>query len=465
MPRRVQDILPNERRSIREIPVEKPVPTFIDDSKKRRSRDDDESEKDIRDVKKGLSNIPIHRIHEDKPERMNLTPPARPVKKNRKGRLKWLGIFFIIIILVAGLGYIASLYYSKATFTIVPKSIPLSANGTFVSQYTSGTSNLSYSLITLTGSASTTISATNGAMTSTKAQGKVTLYNSYSNTPVRLIAGTRLANDNGLVYRLDSSIVIPGMTGASTPGKLVTNITADVAGQEYNVSNTDSISDFKVVAYKGTPRYETIYARIASPFAGGYLGVKKIIDNKALASTSEQLSASITAKLLTEALANVPEGYIMFDNAYVSIPGEVKVTGEANDSAIVSRGGTMYGIIFKRQELVSKISNNASDSAFGDIGYEDPDFSSFKFTISNPKEFSPTKKNSLIFQLKGAVSLYGNIPVEEIKNKLAGLSLNSTTDVLREYSSVIKTSSGDLVPKWAKVPSDPDRVNVVIEKE
>lgn len=461
MPRRVQDILPGERRSIRDIPTEKPVPTFIDDSKRRRSIED---MKPKEETSKSLGNISIHRIHEDKPERMSFTPPPKEPRRRKKGRLKWLFVPIIIILCVAGLGYAASFYYSKASFTIKPKAIPFSASGNYVSQAADTAGGLTYALISLNGSASTTIPATNGAVTSTKSQGKVTLYNSYSATSVRLIAGTRIANDNGLVYRLESSISIPGMIG-TTPGKLTTTVIADQAGQEYNIPSTDAVSDFKIVAYKGTTRYDTVYAKIASSFTGGYSGTKKIVNPKSLASTSEQLASSIRTKLLAEAQANIPEGYIMFDNAYVSSMGEPVLSGDETDKAIVSQKGTLYGILFKKKELASKITGGQSDTAFGDMGFEDPEFSQFKFSIVNAKDFSPTKKNNLIFNLKGDTHLVAHIPVDEIKARLGGLSSNAAKDVFREYSSVIEQSSGELVPKWAKVPRNPERINIVVKTD
>jgi len=59
--------------------------------------------------------------------------------------------------------------------------------------------------------ASTTVQATAGAYTETKAQGTVTLYNAFSAQSWKLIAGTRLKNDSGLIYKMTSSVQHSGI--------------------------------------------------------------------------------------------------------------------------------------------------------------------------------------------------------------------------------------------------------------
>ena len=50
------------------------------------------------------------------------------------------------------------------------------------------------------------------------------------------------------------------------------------------------MSDFSIVAYKGTPRYTTMYARIAGDITGGFVGKKKTVNPGTLASTTATCS-------------------------------------------------------------------------------------------------------------------------------------------------------------------------------
>ena len=68
-------------------------------------------------------------------------------------------------------------------------------------------------------------------------------------------------------------------------------------------------------------------------------------------------------------------------------------------------------------------------------------------------------------KLKGDFNMVGVIPVDELKEKLAGVPLAATQAVLKPYyGSVIESGSGELIPAWAKVPKDTSRITVNVEK-
>jgi hypothetical protein len=457
MPRRVQDILPGDRRSIRDIPIERKSPV---ESGTRNYRKEPAST-NTREVK-------IHRV--DKGEsigRMLVTPP--PSQSHKKRNTKWLLVTTGAILVIAGVGFVASTYFSKATFTIVPKTIPFSVDGTFVAKNSVTDGSLAYDLVTIHGTASTTVPASDGPAVSTKAQGKVTVYNSYSAKAMTLIAGTRISNDSGLIYKLKSSIVIPGYTkkGDNTiPGSITTSVIADQAGESYNISHNDSISDFKIVAYKDSPKYDYVYARIASDFKGGFVGTKKIISPTVTASTTELLKTKLTSSLVDQIKTATPEGYIMYDNSYVVSFSPVVVGGVDSDSASITEEATLNGILFKKSNLIANIGGAKAITSFGDFTYDALGLEKLEYNISNLKDFSPEKKNTLIVHFKGDLKLVGIVPIDELKKKFAGISLAETVDVLKAYISVIdiNKSSGELAPPWAKVPSDPQRVVIKIQK-
>lgn len=385
--------------------------------------------------------------------------------KKRSGGKKALLFIMGIVVLVAIAGYLASVYFSRAAFTIVPRVVPFSVDSTYVAQNVPGKGALVYELATIKGDMSATVPATDGQKISTTAKGKITVYNGYSTQSQRLIAGTRFSDDSGKIYRLSSSIVIPGYTSSGSniiPGSVTASIVADQPGQSYNIGKGDSVSDFKVVAYKGTPRYESIYARLASDVSGGFVGTKKTISPAVLASTTAALQASITEGLVAKLRDGIPSEYVMYPKAFVSTFASPVIGGSDSKSATVSVHGTVFGILFKRSELVSKVAGEQAVGTFDNMRFETPGLESLDFSIANAKDFSPEKKNTLIIKLKGEAALMGSIPVKEIKEKLAGLSLSETSAVFRSFKPVIEIekSSGSVTPPWADVPNDPERIKV-----
>ena len=321
---------------------------------------------------------------------------------------------------------------------------------------------MTYSLITVKGTASTTISAVDGPYQSTKAHGTVQIVDYYAAVPQRLIAGTRFIDNTGRIYRLTSSIVVPGAQSSSTPGKILAQITADQPGQSFNISKNELVGDLKIAAYKGLSKYDTIYGKIVSDIAGGFEGTKKSVNPAAIASSTALLKLKLAASLVNQVKTTVPDSYIMYPNSYVTTFGTPIVGGAEQGQASVSLTGTAYGILFKRSDLEGKLAGDKLN-VFGNFAYTSQGLDELTFQISNAKDFSPDKKGTLVFHVTGNLSLIGTVPVEDLKAKLAGVSLSKTQDLIRPFNAVIESGSGELVPPWANVPSDPSRISIIIK--
>jgi hypothetical protein len=479
MPRRVQDIIPADRRSIREISVPSRTPARATTRSKKTVDVVEVGEEEVPVIKTskipeskipdkasitGESELSINRIAVP-PRRMPVTPPS--IDNSRRWKFgKWPIITIVIILAIVLAGYFASAYYSQATFTIVPKVVPVTINSTYVAQGSSQNNGLFYEVITLNGSATTTVASTNGPLTNTKATGKVTLYNYNSTQSVRLIAGTRLSGDSKLLYRLSSSIVIPGYTksGANiVPGKINANIVADQPGQNYNIPADPSI-ELKIVAYAGSAKHSTIYSKTISAVSGGFSGVKKNVSAAAMASSTTGLKSEITNSLLEQAKLAIPAGYIMYDKSFVTVFGSPVIGGTASTTATVSLQGTMYAIAFPESKLIEAFAGAQTVALFDSFAYTAPGLKDLNVSITNIKDFSPTKKGALVLSAKGDIKLVGTVPVDEIRKKLAGIPLSSTQEIFKSYSPVIQSGEGELAPPWANIPTDLNKVKIIVEE-
>ena len=412
MPRRVEDIKPGDRRSIRDIPLRRAAggagdaPRAADPAKER--------------------DIPIRRVRIAPPSPVVSTKPPRP-KKRKNGKRLWAAAGIVAVVIAAA--YASSSFFARATFIITPVVKPISVDATMVATGTSTPGYMTYKMIDASASESATVPAVNGPPVSVKAAGEVTLYNAYSTAAQRLIAGTRIANDSGLIYRLTGSVVVPGYTvskGVDVPGSAVVSIVADQPGQNYDVSGSDAVSDFKIVAWQGTPRYSGFYARLASDVTGGWTGVKKAVDPGVLSSTTGSLQASLTAELQAKLSSLVPDGYILYPGAETSSFSGPDIGGTATSTATVTESGALYGALFKISDLVDRLSGASTTASFEPYAYTAPGLESLSFTVTNPSTFSPSKAGSLIARVKGNMKLVGTVPVDELKAKLAGLSLDQT---------------------------------------
>ena len=463
MPRKVQDIIPGERRSIRNISKREASPV-------RTTRKEALVER--RAEKRFTEEVPIHIIKEqeapviEESVQNEVSTPKTPRRSRKPRQWKWLSLALGITIVIMTIGFVASHYFSKATFTLIPRNIPVHLDSTYVTQSTPGT-GIAYDLVSFHGTATTTIPATSGAAISTKAQGKVTFYNAYSAQSQRLIAGTRIASDaSGLIYRLASSVSVPGYTskgGSIIPGSISTTISADKAGDAYNISGTDSISDFKVISYKGSTKYDTVYARITGPITGGFIGTKKNVDPTILASTTITLQNKIIANLLAQASNTIPAGYVMYPQTYITSFAKPTVGGTDPSSALVTVQGTVYIPLFNKTDIASHGAGATTTDSFKPYGFTTPGIESLSVNIVNTTDFSPEKKGALILRIKGDFKIIGSIPVTEITKKLIGIPLVDIQKTLHSYAPVIKSASGEVTPPWAPMPRDSQRISIVVQ--
>ncbi|MBU6426800.1 hypothetical protein KGQ27_00995 [Patescibacteria group bacterium] len=467
MPRRVEDILPNDKRSIRNIPIGSKSAHAGSEGLVNKNIATEPARKPLKNESFGRE-VPIKRV-------MPLSPPPYTARadrpKRRKGKgLKILLVFIGAIIVVGFGGYAVSAFFSRAIFTVMPREIPISVDGTYIFNSTAKSGTLSYNVIKESDSVSANVPASDGSTVETKAKGVMTVYNAYSLSARRLIAGTRFDSGNGKIYRLTGSIMIPGYakspSGQIIPGHIDAPIIADQAGDDYNITGTDSVGDFKIVAYKGTDKYDTIYGRIAGTVTGGFAGQKKTVAKDILASTTAALEAQLTARLQAKISGEISSNFVIYGNGYLISFSEPAIAGGQSDSATVTISGTAYGIELKKDELVARLANGTNLDSFKGMPYDTPGLDQLSFSISNAKDFSPAKGNPLVAELKGTMKVVGRIPVDELKAKFAGLSLSGTNAVMRQYSPVIDLakSSGQVVPPWAKVPTNFDKISIIVEK-
>ena len=91
------------------------------------------------------------------------------------------------------------------------------------------------------------------------------------------MATTRFATSDGKIFRLASTVTVPGATvvnGQITPSTISAPIIADQPGPDYNVG---PVARLTVPGFqKDAARYSGFYGTIASSTSGGYIGKKAV---------------------------------------------------------------------------------------------------------------------------------------------------------------------------------------------
>jgi hypothetical protein len=408
-------------------------------------------------------------------------PKKQKIKRLPNPRRRKIWLIVLLAVACIAIIFIAMTYvYAKAVVIITPKAEQIAVSGTYTASASSAsTGALPYEVIQTSETASTTVAASQGPLIENKAWGQVILYNAYSTTAQKLLIGTRLINDKGLIYKTAETVTIPGIhktptTGnaggvanpnATSTGSVSVYVVADQAGSQYDIAPTDLTGDFKIVGFQGEPKYTSIYGRLKPKGAiiGGYSGYKEMVATSTLKQAQTNLSQSVTSALQSDLKALVPTGYVLYDGAYIIKLASTTVdSASTSASAVVSLKGILYGIMFKASDLVKAIAP-AQVAEFPPGDFVINNLSLLKFTPTNETAFQSIldsqSSGQISFSLSGSFGLVGTFPSADVARALTGLSVAQSKDVFAKYSTIM-TAHAIITPFWKH--SFPDSSNKII---
>jgi hypothetical protein len=350
--------------------------------------------------------------------------------------------------------FIVLSFFKGATLSYVPRSAPLSFTGETFNAYKSASSGLLYSVVKLSGDKGEVVNASGERDVSRKATGTIVIYNNASAEPQTLVATTRFQTADGKVYRIDKGVTIPGKT-ASAPGSIEATVTADQPGDSYNIG----LVDFTLPGLKGTPRFDTIYARSKTPMTSGFVGKEKSVSDADLAKARSDLQTSLTQELQAKAQAEVPGDFILFP-ALTSVTFEDLPQTAASDTQVtVNVRGTLYGVMFKKTDLALALSlGKAARAASDPVEIADYTPLTVSFASSSPADILAA--TSVSFKVTGETLLVWKTDEVSLKADLAGRKKSDLTAILKNYPT-ISSATAAIRPFWqATFPEDPGKIVV-----
>ncbi len=382
--------------------------------------------------------------------------------RHNKGKKSWK--------LYAALGAIAlfalfflSVQYASATIRINPVTHEVAVNSSRMYL-----NEVAHRVVEVEASVSATAEAKGTMQVSRKATGRVVLYNAFSSTEQRLVINTRLETPEGLVFKTDAPVTIPGQkmeNGKAVPGSVEVNVTADVAGDKYNVG----FKDFKLVAYRGSDRYDAIYGRTKTSIGNGYVGEVPNVATAQVASTSQSLRQELLAKLKAEVLKEVSEskGEVFIEDAIVPVYEALKQE-VSQDGAVLtmSQKATAKAIIFNRSEVsefLIKTQNQEEQATSTDIVYTG---NLSKLFIKLPTDTIPedlTKDNAYVMT-SGTSTISSSIDTLRIAKAVSGLTREQAIPAIKQLVE-LESIEVSIKPWWkSKLPAASKRVFVEIEQ-
>jgi hypothetical protein len=386
------------------------------------------------------------------PRRIPPTPSSSGGEPSRRGLWVLAGISVLLLYLTF------ALFFSGAKITVTPRQEQVVLDGRFSAVKEAQPLGLQYETMSLSEEETRKLQATGEKQVETKASGTIIVYNNFNSSPQRLIKNTRFMSPDGLIYRIPSSIVVPGqktVNGKVVPGSVEAVVYADSPGEEYN---KDELVDFTIPGFKGGPRYSAFYARSKTPMTGGFAGVVKTVSPAEENAAREEIRTALSEQLKKKARQQIPKGFILYDDAVFIDTDSLPNTEDTNSGkVIIGERVTLHGVLFNEEALSAFIARNTI-AHFEESSVIVSNLNELTFKIVDKTEARPWKEERLSFTLVGTPYIIWTFDETRLKNDLAGKSKQQINTILSGYPGIEKAEVV-IRPFWKK--SFPKNINKI----
>lgn len=404
---------------------------------------------------RSIRNIPLSTAHRRAPVVREEHYEPMPMQRRPQKRRGFLWAIVGVVLICAIAGILLSTLFAGATVTVFAREEQISLPQTFQANINPAAGGLPYVSMTITRAATTSITASGTRQVSRPASGVITVYNTYSTSPQRLITNTRFEAPDGKIYRIHEPIEVPGATQGSgtalTPGTATITVYADSPGAEYNRGATK----FTIPGFKGDPRYETFYAEAAA-LVGGFVGTEPAVAGADLTKASAALQQDLENAINSAITSQLPDGFIPVSGAFDITFSDIAQSPGQGNTALLSQSATASAAIVRVSDLAAAIARAGVEGYTGEA-----------VTLSEPNAVtvavaSTTKPvGTLTITASGNSALKWQYDPIALKQALLGKEKSAFEDILETFRPAITKAEAKVRPFWqGNFPSDPEKITV-----
>lgn len=414
--------------------------------------------KSIRNIKKET----ISPAGKTKPKMHFIDEELAPVHKynnteSDKTRSSKYILWVIAIVCIGALLFALSFLFVKAKITIVPKSIDAVLDQQLNLTKDDKSTDVYFSLVSIEGEEKKNFESGEAKDVSIPATGKVIIYNSYSKNSQNLDINTRLEGSNGKIYKTEKKITVPGISSDGNPGKIEVGIYATENGESYNSEPLD----FKILGFKGNPKYNKIYARSVGSINGGFVGKINTLSDIEKEGAYSELGSVLKEKLSKKVADQIPEGFLLYDKAiFFDVLSENIGKGSSDTEVEVSVKGKLYGFIVNEKVLTTKIANNIIEKYNNEDIYLN-NIKNLDLTILNAESITEDI-NNLSIKLTGNSKFVYRVDPKQVSTDLLGKNKKYFNQIMSDYLN-IESANLELFPPWMSVlPDKIEKINITV---
>lgn len=420
--------------------------------------------RDPRDLRRPLSqteSAPQEEAYDESTEEAQMDDDIRNIKieVGRSNRFRKYAFLTILAVASIGAGAVATVMMAGAEVTVKPKWKDVAVSAIVEAKRNPSAADIGYELLTLTEDGDRTVSATGQEKVTEKATGEITIYNEHSTAKQRLIKNTRFESPDGKIFRITDSVEIPGLTkdasGKITPGSIVAKVIADGPGESYNVAP----AKFTIPGLKGSEQYTKVYGESKAAMAGGYEGMKFIIDEGELSKARQELHLEMRERLLARLKSERPSGFVFYDGSVTFAYDSLQPVDAGNQSVTLKEQVRLIAPLFKTDSFARYIADKTIAGYEGEpMRIEDPTLLSFSYPATST---DLSTLDTLRFRLDGSIRMIWKYDMEKLRNDLKGVKETALPSILSAYPAIDR-SRVVIRPFWRdSFPSDIEKIRIL----
>jgi len=385
---------------------------------------------------------------------------------NKRGNNRLI-LSIVLFVVIVGTAIGLSAILGKTEITIYPKFREPNISAEFTAYPDKRVGELSYEIMTLETTRESQVKATGQVTVQEQATGNIEIIKSTPGAE-RLIKNTRFRSPDGLVFRIQESVVVPGAVqneaGSLTPGTIQAQAFADNVGEEYNLPAgiTFDVPGFQEGGF--TALYEAISARNPQAFAGGFDGPRFQIDDAELSEARQQLQIDLRDDLLARIDNEKPANFIAFPNAVAVTYNQLEPVEYGQDLVTIREQAILQIPLFQNNDLGSFLARETITTYDGSsVRVDDPTIFNFTYTSATTSVSVIANEPALTFRLTGKPLLIWEYDGDSLKRDLAGLPKTAINNAVLAYPG-INGARVRITPFWQRTFPESIEEIVIIEE-
>jgi hypothetical protein len=375
------------------------------------------------------------------PKGKSLVPNIGAMQK----RIFWIAGGILAVVLLVALNF----YLAQAKVTLFARGTQVKASFQFVADPSVQQSNIDEGVLsatevavekTLSGSVTATGTKDNG----TKADGTMTVYNSYDSSPHKLVAGTRFMSADGKIFRSTTDAIVPG--GSLGGGKVIAGQTsvpvqADQNGDQYNLGPARySIPGLSSAEQSG------IYGQ-GSQMQGGTSKTVKVVTQADIDKAKQAALDAEKDKVQEELSKKAGDGQVVLTASLKEDMGKIDANPEAGSEA---QNGTVSVQISYSELAVKKseLSDMTTKQEEKQIGADKQVYNDGSDNLKLTPVGQPDASGARRFSASATAFAGGKIDKAALAKELKGKKYSEAVDIAANQPDV-ERADVSLSPSWA----------------